>query len=98
MTTDKQLSLLAKRIRKARQNAHLSQAELGKGIGVSDKSVSSYEQGRSLPSLETLRKIAEQTNHPLTFFTDEEPSKADIAAKLSSIEKELNELKKLLNK
>ena len=53
----KHLSELAIRIREARRNAHLSQDELGKYIGVSDKSVSAYEQGRSMPPINKLKKI-----------------------------------------
>lgn len=92
----KELTELAKRIRTARENARLSQDELGKSIGLSDKSVSAYEKGRSQPPLENLRKIAEVTNHPLTYFTQEENAAGEIAAKLLSIERELAEVKRLL--
>ena len=98
MHTDKmkKLSQLARRIRSARTNAHLSQEELGKSIGVSDKSVSAYEQGRSLPPITKLKKIAEYTNHPLSYFTQEDNSSALLASKLANIERELEEVKKLL--
>ena len=56
---EKSLSELAQRIRAARRNARLSQDELGKSIGLSDKSISAYEQGRSMPPLDKLKKIAE---------------------------------------
>src|SRR5882757_9973058 len=93
-----ELTILAQRIRKARENAHLSQNELGKGIGVSDKSISAYEKGRSQPPLENLRKIADATNHPLTYFTQENNADITIATKLQSIERELAEVKRLLKK
>jgi len=93
-----ELTELAKRIRSARENAHLSQQELGKGIGVSDKSISAYEKGRSQPPLENLRKIADATHHPLTYFTEEHTREIDIATKLQSIERELAEVKRLLKK
>ena len=96
VTNQKNLTELALRIREARRNAHLSQDELGKYIGVSDKSVSAYEQGRSLPPLTKLKKIAEYTNHPLSYFTQEENSGALLASKLANIERELAEVKKLL--
>lgn len=92
----KQLSELAVRIRAARREAHLSQHELGDGIGVSDKSVSAYEQGRSVPPISKLKKIAETTQHPLSFFTQENINEATITAKLTSIERELSEVKRLL--
>jgi transcriptional regulator with XRE-family HTH domain len=93
-----ELSELAKRIRTARENAHLSQQELANGIGVSDKSISAYEKGRSYPPLKNLQKISDATNHPLTYFTQEDNANDAIAAKLLSIERELAEVKKLLKK
>jgi transcriptional regulator with XRE-family HTH domain len=92
----KKLTELALRIREARRNSHLSQDELGKYIGVSDKSVSAYEQGRSMPPITKLKKIAQWTNHPLSYFTQEENGEALLASKLANIERELAEVKKLL--
>ena len=94
----KTLSELAKRIRSARTNAHLSQHELGANIGVSDKSISAYEKGRSQPPLDNLQKIASATNHPLAYFTDETTDASEISAKLQAIERELAEVKRLLKK
>ena len=93
-----ELKSLAHRIRTARENAHLSQQSLGVAIGVSDKSISAYEKGRSQPPLENLRKIADATDHPLTYFTQEDNADSAIAAKLQSIERELAEVKRLLKK
>lgn len=90
------LSTLAARIRNARTHAHLSQSALGKDIGVSDKSVSSYEQGRSHPSIDTLQKIAKATSTPVSFFTEEATVETTILKKLTAIEQELNEIKVLL--
>jgi len=87
---------LAKRISIARTNAHLSQQELGTSIGVSDKSISAYEKGRSQPPLKNLQKIADATHHPLTYFTQSENDDSDIAAKLLAIERELVEVKRLI--
>ncbi|MEK7571493.1 MAG: helix-turn-helix transcriptional regulator [Patescibacteria group bacterium] len=92
----KELSELAQRIRKARKTAHLSQHDLGASVGVSDKSVSAYEQGRSVPPISKLKKIADATQHPLSFFTQENVDEATITAKLLSIERELTEVRKLL--
>lgn len=90
------LSDIAKRIKNARVTARLSQAELASSIGVSDKSISAYEQGRSTPPFEKLKKIATHTNHPLAFFTEDNNVEATISSKLASIERELEEVKKLL--
>lgn len=95
---EKHLDEIATRIRKARREAHLSQLELGNGIGVSDKSISAYEQGRSVPPFEKLKRIAEVTSHPLAYFTEDNVDETTIAAKLQSIERELQEVKNLLKK
>ena len=92
----KKLSELANRIREARRRAHLSQDDLGKYIGVSDKSISAYEQGRSTPPIQKLKKIAEFTRYPLSYFTQEDNIDAMLANKLASIERELTEVKRLL--
>lgn len=89
---------IAKRIRQARVEAHLSQEQLAQAVGVSDKSISAYEKGRSTPPVNKLKKIAQSTNHPIGYFSDEDVPEAVIAAKLSSIEKQLEEVKKLLQK
>lgn len=94
----KKLNEMADRIRNARREAHLSQLELANGIGVSDKSISAYEQGRSMPPFEKLKKIADTTHHPLAYFTEDNVNETTIAAKLQSIERELLEVKKLLKK
>lgn len=92
----KSLSELAQRIRNARKQSHLSQAALAKGIGVSDKSISSYEKARSIPPFVKLKKIAEQTHHPISYFMNEDSGEAEISQKLTSIERELLEVKRLL--
>lgn len=94
----KELVSLAKRIREARKNARLSQAKLAESIGVSDKSVSSYEKGRSIPPLGKLKKIAESTHHPIQYFTEEITDDIAIERKLQVIESEIEEIKKLLKK
>lgn len=92
----KNLSDLSKKIRQARVDANLSQEELAQAIGVSDKSVSAYEQGRATPPFKKLQDIASKTNHSLTYFTEEKTDQAALKNKLKSIEKELEEIKKLL--
>jgi transcriptional regulator with XRE-family HTH domain len=92
------LRILSERIRDARKEAHLSQAALAHAIGVSDKSVSAYEKGRSQPPFEKLKKIAQSTRRPIAYFTEEETNESTIVAKLQTIEQELEEIKKLLNK
>lgn len=92
------LEELSRRIKKARREAHISQAELGQVVGVSDKAISSYEKGRSIPPFAKLKKIAQATEHTLAYFGDGEEIEVTITSKLSKIEKQLEEIRKLLKK
>jgi transcriptional regulator with XRE-family HTH domain len=88
---------IANRIRQAREGSHISQRALGKRIGVSDKAISSYEHGRSMPPVAILTRIALRTGKPLTFFTGGKAENSDIASKLKNIEKEIKANHALLN-
>ncbi len=94
----KSSNLLAKRIFKARKEVHLSQQALAQAIGVSDKSVSAYEKGRAVPSIDKLKKIAISTHQSFNFFTEDKIEESMITTKLSSIEQELKQIRKLLKK
>ena len=98
VTDNHQQAELAKRIKSARLTCRLSQVVLARQIGVSDKSISAYELGRSTPPFDKLKKIAMITNHPLSYFTEDDNSVALISSKLVAIEQELIEVKKLLMK
>lgn len=89
---------ISKRIRQARKEAHLSQQALAQAIGVSDKSISAYEKGRAVPSINKLKKIAAFTNQSLNFFTEEKIAESIVSSKLNKIEQELKEIRKLLKK
>ncbi|HEV2032857.1 MAG TPA: tetratricopeptide repeat protein [Candidatus Dormibacteraeota bacterium] len=54
-------------VRRARQEANLSLAQVAGGI-VSRTAIHLIEKGRSQPSMETLQQIAHQTHKPIEFF------------------------------
>lgn len=90
---------LAAKIKKARLEAQLSQGELGSAIGLSDKSVSAYEAGRATPPLSILEKLSRATQKPLSYFLNGgNETQHTIAAKLTAVEKQLIEIKKLIQK
>ena len=62
---------LGKQIKLARIEKDLTQAQLAKKIKAKQKSISRYETGISLPSLETLVKIAKVLKKPAGYFLDE---------------------------
>ncbi len=82
---------LGKRIREARLRARLSQQQLAKAIGVSDKTISAYEVGRVDPPLEALDKLSTATAHPVGYFIGDVSS--NIEARLDRIAKELIEIR-----
>jgi len=62
---------LGKKIKIARIELDLTQTGLAKKIGAKQKSISRYETGVSLPSIETLVKIAKVLKKPSGYFLDE---------------------------
>jgi DNA-binding XRE family transcriptional regulator len=62
---------LGKKIKLARIELDLNQTDLADKIKARQKSISRYETGASLPSLETLVKIAKVLKKPASYFLDE---------------------------
>ena len=62
---------LGKKIKLARIELDLNQTDLAKKIGAKQKSISRYENGLSMPSIETLMKIAKVLKRPAGNFLDE---------------------------
>lgn len=81
---------LFKNIKKARVTSGLSQKELGKKLGVSDKTVSAYETGRAIPPSPTLFKIADITGISLLKIMGVEDEESDIAKRLDQIEQKIS--------
>jgi transcriptional regulator with XRE-family HTH domain len=61
---------LGKKIKIARVELDLTQTGLADKIKAKQKSISRYENGISLPSLETLVKIAKVLKKPAAYFLD----------------------------
>src|SRR3989338_9653321 len=84
-------------IKKARKEVGLSQKEFGDLLHVSDKTVSSYEVGRAVPSFDTIKKISRIVHKPITYFDETESNDdLDLQIKISTIEREMLEIKQLL--
>ncbi len=88
---------LADRIHKARKEARLSQKDLAAAIHLSDKAISSYEVGRAVPPVQVLKDIGKVTYKPIGYFVeDTDPDDFELQMKLASIERELLQVKQLL--
>lgn len=62
---------LGKKIKLARVELDLTQTQLAKKINAKQKSISRYETGASLPSIETLVKIAKALKKTAGYFLEE---------------------------
>ena len=62
---------LGKKIKIARIELDLNQTQLAKKINAKQKSISRYETGASLPSIETLVKIAKVLKKPAGHFLED---------------------------
>jgi transcriptional regulator with XRE-family HTH domain len=62
---------LGKKIKLARVEHDMTQTQLASAIGSMQKSISKYETGMALPTLETLEKIARVLKKPFAYFLDE---------------------------
>ena len=62
---------LGKKIKLARVGRDLTQTQLARKIKAKQKSISRYETGASLPSIETLVKLAKALKKPASYFLDE---------------------------
>lgn len=88
---------IGQKIKSARKIKRITQEDLAKAIGVSDKSISAYESNRANPPLDVVEKIANATNQHLGFFL-EETIESSILSKLREVEIQFKEIKKLLKK
>ena len=58
------------KIRALRKQKNINQSALAEMIERSPEAVSNLERGVSLPSMETLIRLSQQLNTPLTYFFD----------------------------
>ena len=67
-----------KKMREARKNARMTQAELADGIGVCRSTIANYELGRRKPTFLELKKIAEKLRVDVNYLVEaEETNKED---------------------
>lgn len=60
--------IVVKRIKQARKEAGLTQAELADHVGLSSDAVSKWENGHSTPGLLTLERLPAILNRPVEWF------------------------------
>lgn len=93
------MKTLGEKIQEAREKTPMSQRKLGLLLGVSDKTVSSYENNRTKPSVEILSRIAKELKKPIGYFLDEglvttEDRISIIKAKIEELKKDISDLER----
>ena len=85
---------LGNKIKKIRDSYNLSQDRFAKKIGVSGKSISAYETGRTTPSLRVLEKITEVYKTPIINVNKD--IRQELQQKFDILQKELLSLGKII--
>lgn len=62
--------IFAQRLKKARQEKGFTQRELALRLGLSDKSISMYEKGRSYPPVGNLLMICKELDKDIVYFLE----------------------------
>ena len=70
--------IIAKNISTLRTSAEMTQVELAEKLNYSDKAVSKWERGESIPDIAVLKKIADLFHVPLDYLVSEEHEKKEI--------------------
>jgi transcriptional regulator with XRE-family HTH domain len=85
------VSIVAKRLKEARQHAGVSQKQLGIKAGIDDFSASArinqYERGKHMPDLQTLTRLAAVLQVPVPYFYCEDPELAEVIVRFSALGK-----------
>jgi transcriptional regulator with XRE-family HTH domain len=96
---------IAKKIKKARIEAKLSQLQVGVTLGISDKTISGYESGRICPPVDKLFELADIFKKPVGYFIDTDDKEYRLSTRLRAVEimlrdirQEMREIKSLAQK
>lgn len=87
---------LGKRIKKAREEARMSQLQVGVSLGVSDKTISGYESGRISPPIDKLIILGDLFKKPINYFLGADPKQYKVASRLRAVEVMLKDVKQQL--
>ena len=85
------ISIVAKRLKEARQRAGISQKQLGIKAGIDEFSASArvnqYERGKHTPDLQTVTRLAAVMRVPAPYFYCEDEELAGLILKFSALGK-----------
>lgn len=79
---------IGQRIKEVRKAVGMTQEELGKKLGVSGSAIAQYETDNRNPKFDTIKRIADALQTPLSDFIDVEPLTIKILPKNSPLKSE----------
>lgn len=85
---------IGKKIRKIRDGKNLSQKRFAKKIGLSEKTISAYENGRITPPYRVLEKIS--NTYGITIISFSEDQKQTLETKIKKLEDSVQEVRSLI--
>lgn len=85
---------IAEKIKLLRKSKNLSQERFGRKIGLSGKSISAYERGRSIPPIKILNRIASTFN--TVFLQIQTEKKVELEDKINRVRDALTEIESIL--
>ncbi|WP_223277268.1 MULTISPECIES: helix-turn-helix domain-containing protein [Cupriavidus] len=92
MVQKAEMSVLARRLKEARQRAGISQERLGIEAGLDPMSASArmnrYELGKRVPAPELVTRLAAVLNVPATFFYAADDTEANLLLKFHRLRKD----------
>lgn len=74
---------ISKKLRMLRSSRGLSQKEVAEFLNISSSAYGFYEQGKNMPSLETLTNLCDFYKVPISFFTEDKINYSQIATFLN---------------
>lgn len=87
---------LGRKIKLAREDAKMSQLQVGVALGVSDKTISGYESNRIIPPIDKLLLLSQFLKKPLSFFIENDEREYKAISRLRAIEIALRDIRQEL--
>lgn len=79
------------RIKEARIASGLTQLQLALALGISDRSISAYENGKTFPQLENIFLLSDALEVPTTYFFSKDE---DLTKEIVQLRNKINELER----
>jgi len=96
------MGTIKNKIRDLREDLDLRQIDVANATGIDQKTLSNYETGKTNPDSYSIVRLADffqvTTDYLLGYSSSNIKTNKDITDKLDNIEKEINEIKRVLNK